>query len=64
MEVCENGILCEPDNVDALAEAMKKMIMEDEYRESIRQNAVNRSEYYSIEHTMDRWESLLNNIIK
>lgn len=64
VEVCENGILCEPDNVDALAEAMKKMIMEDEYRESIRQNAINRSEYYSIEHTMDRWESLLNNILK
>ena len=64
VEVCENGILCEPDNVDALAEAMKIMIMEDEYRESIRQNAINRSEYYSIEHTMDRWESLLNKIIK
>ncbi len=64
IEICENGILCEPDDVDALSEAMKTMIMEDEYRESIRQNAINRSEYYSIEHTMDRWESLLNNVIK
>lgn len=64
IEICENGILCEPDSVDALAEAMKTMIMEDEYRESIRQNAIERSKYYSIEHTMDRWESLLNNIIK
>ena len=64
IEICENGILCEPDDVDALAEAMKIMIMEDEYRESIRQNTINRSEFYSIEHTMDRWENLLNNIIK
>jgi len=64
IEICENGILCEPDSVDALAEAMKTMIIENEYRESVRQNAINRSEYYSIEHTMDRWESLLNNIIK
>ena len=64
IEICENGILCKPDSVDALAEAMKTMIIENEYRESIRQNVINRSEYYSIEHTMDRWESLLNNIIK
>lgn len=59
VEVCENGILCEPDNVDALAEAMKTMIMEDEYRESVRQNAVERSKYYSIENTIERWEKLL-----
>lgn len=59
IEICDNGILCEPDDVDALAEAMKTMIMEDEYRESVRQNAVERSKYYSIEKTIERWEKLL-----
>ena len=64
IEICENGILCEPDDVDALAEAMKRMMIDNEYRESIRHNAIERSKYYSIENTMDRWESLLNNVIK
>ena len=59
VELCETGILCEPDDVEALAEAMKKMIMDDEYRESVRAKAIERSKYYSIENTMDRWETLL-----
>lgn len=61
-EACETGILCEPDNVDALAEAMAKMITDDEYRESVRKYAIERSENYSIENTMNRWEQLLNQI--
>ena len=59
VEACETGILCEPDNVEALAEAMAKMITDDEYRESVRPKAIERSKYYSIENTMDRWEALL-----
>lgn len=62
-EACDTGILCEPDNVEALAEAMAKMITDDEYRESIRKNAIERSKYYSIENTMDRWETLLKQIV-
>ena len=62
VELCETGILCEPDNVEALAEAMRKMIVDDEYRESVRKNAIERSKYYSIENTMDRWEELLNKL--
>ena len=59
VEVCETGILCEPDDVDALAEAMRKMMTDDKYRESVRKNAVERSKYYSIENTIERWEKLL-----
>jgi glycosyltransferase involved in cell wall biosynthesis len=62
VELCETGILCEPDNVEALAEAMKKMIVDDEYRESVRAKAIGRSKYYSIENTMDRWEKLLTSV--
>ncbi len=61
-EACETGILCEPDDVEALAEAMKKMIEDDEYRESVRAKAIERSNYYSIENTMDRWEALLKQV--
>lgn len=63
VELCETGILCEPDDVEALAEAMKKMIEDDEYRESVRAKAIERSKYYSIENTMDRWETLLKQVI-
>ena len=62
-EACETGILCEPDDVEALAEAMKKMIEDDEYRESVRAKAIERSKYYSIVNTMDRWESLFKQVI-
>lgn len=63
IEICDNGILCEPDNVDVLAEALTKMITDDEYRGSVRKNAIERSNYYSIENTMNRWEELLNRVI-
>lgn len=62
-EACDNGILCEPDNVEALAEAIAKMIMDVDYRECVRKNAIERSKYYSIENTMDRWESLLSQVV-
>lgn len=64
IEVTENGILCEPDDVDALAAGLKKMIENEKYRKQVQQNAVERSKYYDMKHTMDRWESYLSNIIK
>ena len=63
IEICENGILCEPDNADALAEAIKKMIEDNEYREGIRAKAIERSKYYSIENTIERWEKLLYEVV-
>ena len=64
VELCETGILCEPDDVESLAAGIQKMIEDDEYRDSVRKNAVERSNYYSIENTMDRWESLLKQVSK
>ena len=61
-EAYDNGILCEPDNVEALAAGIQKMIVDDEYRESVRNNAIERSRYYSIENTIDRWEKYLKQI--
>lgn len=61
--VCNNGILCEPDNAEQLAAAIARMISDDKYRMSVQQNAISRSRYYSIENTIDRWEQLLNKIL-
>ena len=64
MEICENGILCEPDNVEALALAMEKMICDEEYRRKVQQNAVKRTEFYNLERTGERWENFLKKVIK
>lgn len=63
VEACETGILCEPDDVESLAAGIRKMIEDDEYRESVRVKAVERSKYYSIENTIDRWEKLLDEVV-
>ena len=63
VELCETGILCEPDDVESLAAGIQKMIEDDEYRESVRAKAIERSKYYSIENTMDRWVALLKQVI-
>ena len=62
-EACENGILCEPDDVESLAAGIRKMMEDDEYRESVRAKAIERSKYYSIENTIDRWEKLLDKVV-
>ena len=64
LEICENGILCEPDDVEALAQAMDKMISDEEYRRKVQQNAVKRSEFYNLERTGERWEKFLEKVIK
>ena len=63
IEVTENGILCEPDNVEALASALKKMMEDEDYRKKVQHNAVERSKFYDMEHTMNRWEEYLNKVI-
>ena len=62
IEVCENGILCEPDDVDVLAAGIQKMIEDDIYRECARKKAVERSSYYSIERLIGTWEELIEYI--
>ena len=62
IEITENGILCEPDDVKALASALKKMMEDEVYRKKVQQNVVERSKYYDMEHTINRWENLLKNI--
>lgn len=63
IEVTENGILCEPDDMEALASALKMMMVDEEYRKEVQRNAVERSKFYSMENTMNRWEEYLKNIV-
>lgn len=59
----EEGLTCEPDNVDALANSISMLIEDEEYRKRIQKKAIERSKYYSIENTMDRWSRVLETVI-
>jgi glycosyltransferase involved in cell wall biosynthesis len=63
IEITENGILCEPDDVEALASALKKMMEDEKYREQAQRMAVERSHYYTLENIITKWENLLNKIV-
>lgn len=63
IEITENGILCEPDNVEALASALKKMMEDEKYREQAQRMAVKRSHYYTLENIITKWENLINKVV-
>lgn len=63
IEVTENGILCEPDDVDALAAGLKKMVEDEDYRKKVQRDAIERSKFYDMEHSMDRWENYLKKVV-
>ena len=56
------GLCCEPDNVEELADAIRKMIIDDDYRKKVQLNAVERSKFYELDHIVSMWEDLLNKI--
>lgn len=56
------GLCCEPDNVGALADALTKMMGDENYRENVRFRAIERSKYYCIENIIDQWEVLLKQV--
>ena len=62
IEICENGILCEPDNVEVLAKALEKMMKDEEFRKQAQLKSVERSKYYSLDNCVNRWEEYLSQI--
>ena len=58
------GITCLPENVNALADSIEQLLVDSNYRHAVQSNAIQRSEYYSIDKTVERWENLFNTILK
>ena len=56
------GILCEPENVEALASALVKMMKDEVYRKQAQKKSVERSKYYSLDNCVNRWEEFLSQI--
>ncbi len=62
IEICENGIMCEPENVEDLAKALEKMMKDEEYKKQAQRKSVERSKYYSLDNCVNRWEIYLSQI--
>jgi GalNAc-alpha-(1->4)-GalNAc-alpha-(1->3)-diNAcBac-PP-undecaprenol alpha-1,4-N-acetyl-D-galactosaminyltransferase len=60
----KDGLLCEPESVDALAHSMEKLMMDNEYRKTVQMNAINRAGFYCVDHIISLWEQLLFNLIR
>ena len=58
----EEGIICPVDDVETLAKAIDKMILDEEYRHRVQANAIERSKYYLLENIMERWEKIFQRI--
>lgn len=56
------GITCPVEDVEALSQAMQRMIMDNDYRELCQQNAIERSKFYSLENTMNRWDDIFKKV--
>lgn len=60
-EIIENdsqGIICPNGDVKTIADAIERMITDESYRAACQKNAIERSKYYSLDRTMDRWEEI------
>lgn len=51
-----SGVTCEPDHVEALVEALRKVIDDDELRNQLQSAAIRRAGDFRIDRIMDRWE--------
>ena len=58
----KEGMVCRNCDEEALIDALSRMLTDETYRESCRIPAVERSKYYSIDNTIDRWEKIFHQL--
>lgn len=56
------GVIVEPDNINSLANGIKKLITDDTYRSIVQMNAIKRASFYKLDNIMNRWESILSSL--
>ena len=54
------GILCNPEDAEALAAGMQRLIEDDALRQNIQRNAVERSKFYALDNIVGMWEKVLS----
>lgn len=62
IELGENGITYNPEDEDALASGILRLIKDNDLRQSIQNHAIERSKYYNLNNIISMWENLFNKI--
>ena len=57
------GLVCTPDNINDLADAVRRLIENEQLRKMIQKQSIERSKYYQIGAVIARWESLLKHVV-
>lgn len=55
----DEGIICPVDDVDALADAMRRLTVDAALRRRLQEGAVERSKEYGLQKIMERWKEIL-----
>lgn len=63
IEIGENGITCNPEDADALATGIQRLMKDNDLRQNIQNLAVERSKYYALQNIISMWEDLLKQIV-
>lgn len=58
------GALCNPEDVEELAETLKWIMIDEEERRRLQQNAVIRSKEYALPKVIERWERLITTVLE
>lgn len=56
------GIICPVDNIELMADAMEKMIVDDQYRKTCQKNAVERSRFFALSNIMEKWDEIFKRL--
>lgn len=65
-EICitgKNGFLCEPGNVDEIADAMKKILTKDELRAKYSRESVKIASEHDFKRTLDKFENIYKKVV-
>lgn len=65
-ELCHdgvNGFLCRTDDVDQIADALQKLLADDKLRATFSQGSLAIAKTHDITHTVDRFETIYNQVI-
>ena len=57
------GILCQPEDDAALAAGLEKMISNEEYRNQVQMNSIERSKDFLVPRIIQEWETLITSLI-
>jgi len=58
----EEGLLCPPDDIDALKNAICTVVTDENYRHTMQKKAVERSKYYELPNIINHWEKIFHKI--